>query len=635
MIAGMASSDYVDASVAEAVPKRNRCRHRGNGVAVVPERQVLPLLSLPEPALCRVVSCLPLRDIHALKKTCVRLNCLINDRRLECRSWFSRYSARQQADFKAIASNTDDKVLQAWVAQLTSVKKVALRLMENRKALSDFATFPETLFFATTQLMAKADAFKCTTRLRVSYCCEASRFSANGRFIMVAFRFPLIDETDVDIFDSGICGYWYRQARLPCNGILSAVVFSRDSNYLALGGLSDCAIIYHRDLAEGWRECARVDHAGDVDLTVFSPDSRHLATLSSSAAALKVLTLSEGRQWLELFSCSYARSVHAIFFSDNSRQMLVISDDEHGEIFGLNDRGMWTVQAAVHCGRWDENSPFSADGGWMVINNFGQVLPDCSATIYGQGAGGKWSESRVIHHEEPVFMVVISPSGRYLASSGLDGKVKTYVCRKEWLERNTIDHFGHRASVAFSPDERCLLSFDCHCAKISGPDQRGGWVEQAAIRFYRNREIESAAFSPDSKHVLIVGNDYTVTVASRGAENGWTDRVTIVDAQSASFSASGVHLLVVCTESRETTASAEPDRNNETRLPAYVKIYGLVGNRAWQEKAVIRLYRDLSGLRRVWARFSPDDRHVLICTSFTVRVVSIDNLPRTITLTGL
>lgn len=638
MIAGTASSGYVDASGGEAAPRRQKYCHHGNGIAAVTEGQVFPLLSLPEPALCKVISCLSFRDIQALKKTCVRLNCLINDRRLECRPWFARYSAWQQADFRAIASDADDNVLQAWVAQLTREKKVALRLMQSRKACSDFATFPETLFFAITALMAKADAFKCTTRARNCYhfCCRLSKFSANGRFIMVAYHFPYPrhDDFKIDIFHAGSYGYWYRQVSLPHSGIISAA-FSRDSNYLVLRGPSDSAfVIYCQDLADGWRQCARVDHAGQVDLAVFSPDSRHLATTGSPAATLKVLSLSGGEQWLERVSTACAQPIDAIFFSDNSRQMLVVSD-EQGQVYGLNDRGLWTVQGDIHCGSCPDGvSPFSADGSWMVINNFGEEFRDCSATIYGRGAGGRWSESEVIHHDKPVFMVVISPSGRYLASSGHDGKVKTYVCRQRWVQRNTIDHFGHGASVAFSPDERHLLSYDPHCLKISGPDQQGDWVLQTALRFYLYQKIESAVFSSDSEHVLIEGNDYTVTVVSRGATNDWADRVTIDNVQSAIFSASGMHLLVVCVERLE-AVRVDLDGNIETHTPACVKIYGPVGNRAWKEKAAIELYRDLGGDTQVSARFSPDDRHVLICTSLTFHVLSIDNLPRTITLPGL
>lgn len=640
MIAGMASSGYVDASGGEAAPKQQKYCHNGNDIAAVTEGQVFPLLSLPEPALCKVISCLSFRDVQALKKTCVRLNSLINDRRLECRPWFAQYSARQQADFKAIANDADDQVLKAWVAQLTKEKKVALRLMQSRNACSDFATFPETLFFAITALMAKADVFKCTTLVRDCYhfCCEMSKFSVNGRFIMVAYCSPYTggDDFTIDIFDAGLNGRWYRQVSLPYNGISSAAAFSRDSNYLVLGGPSDCDfIIYCQDLADGWRQCARVDHAGQVGLAVFSPDSRHLATTGSSAATtLKVLSLSGGEQWLERVSTACAQSIDAIFFSDNSRQMLVVSD-EQGQIYGLNDRGLWTVQDSIHCGSFrDGVSPFSADGSWMVINNFGEAFRDCSATIYGQGAGGRWSESMVIHHDKPVFMVVISPSGRYLASSGHDGKVKTYVCRQRWLQQNTIEHFGHSASVAFSPDERHLLSYDPRCLRISGLDQQGNWVGQAVVRFYLYQKIESAIFSSDSQHVLIKGNDYTITVVSRGAENDWSGRFSIGHVQSAVFSASGVHLLVVCLERRD-EVRVELDGTVETHFPTRVKIYGPVGNRAWQEKAAIELYSGLGGDTQVSARFSPDDRHVLIYTRLNFHVLSIDNLPRTITLPGL
>lgn len=639
MIAGMASSGCVGASGGEAAPGRKKYCHHGNDIAAVTEEQVFPLLSLPEPALCKVISCLSFRDIQALKKTCVRLNCLINDRRLECRPWFARYSARQQADFRTIASNVDDDILQAWVAQLTKEKNVALRLMQSRKACSDFATFPEMLFFAITALMAKAHAFKCTTLVRECYhfCCEVSKFSVNGRFIMVAYHFTYTgrDDSAIDIFDAGPNGRWYRQVSLPYNGCSYAAAFSRDSNYLVLGGPSDCDfILYRQDFADGWRQCARVDHAGEVDLAVFSPDSRHLATTGSSAPTLKVLSLSGDEQWLERVSNACAHSIDAIFFSDNSRQMLVVSN-EQGQIYGLNDRGLWTVEDNIHCGPFRHGvSPFSADGSWMVINNFGEEFRDCSATIYGRGVGGSWSESMVIQHDKPVFMVVISPSGRYLASSGHDGKVKTYICRQRWLQRNTIDHFGHGACVAFSPDERHLLSYDPHCLRISGLDQQGDWVGQAIVRFYLQQKIESAVFSSDSKHVLIEGNDYSVTIVSQGAENNWADRVTIDHVQSAIFSASGVHLLVVCLERRD-EVRLEPDGTFETHFPACVKIYGPIGNRAWQEKAVIELYKGLGADGQVSARFSPDDRYVLICTSLNFHVLSIDNLPRTITLPGL
>ena len=637
MISGLANSDYVDTSGNGRGAKRHKSSHRGNGVTVVAQSDVFPLLSLPEPALCNVISRLSFRDICSLKKTSVWLNHLINERRFECRPWFSRYSDRQRTNFRSIASITDDKVLQAWVAQLTGVKRVARRLMRYRKAGADFADFPETLFFATAQLMAKATAFQCVTRLKVSSSCRttASRFSVDGRFLMQGYYSPLNGAAHVDIFDSGICGNWYRQVRLAYNGVSAAVVFSQDSRYLALGGRSDCGIIYRQDLQEGWTQCGSIDHVGNVDLVIFSPDSRHLVTASSAGADLKIHTLSEDHQWLEQIAVSYTESVNAIFFSDNGRRMLVVSNREHGDVFGRNDRGMWAVQAAVHCGgwpTWNRTSPFSADGNWMLTNDFGQGYQECSTTIHSLGIDGGRSKNQVIKHTKPVVMTVISASGRYVASTSHDGSIKTYIHDQQgWLKQNVIKNPSVGPRVAFSPDERHLLTIDAFQVRIFSPGQEGVWVEKKTFDSFRL--VKSATFSADSNHMLVFCGDDIATIVSRGANDDWAEAVTINKTRYAAFSTNGIHLLVITTQSKAT--SARPRQRSETGNPVCVKIYGPVGNNAWQEKAVIPLICDMLDVQTVSARFSPDDRHVLICTRHTLRVVSIDNLPRTIKLPGL
>ena len=637
MISGLANSDYIDTSGNGRGAKRHKSSHRGNGVAAVAQSDVFPLLSLPELVLCNVISRLSFRDICSLKKTSVWLNHLINERRFECRPWFSRYSDRQRTNFRSIASITDDKVLQAWVAQLTGVKRVARRLMQNRKAGADFAGFPETLFFATAQLMARATAFQCVTRLKVSSSCltTASRFSADGRFLMQGCYSPVDGAAHVDIFDSGICGNWYRQVRLAYNGVSEAVVFSQDGHYLALGGRSDCAIIYRQDLQEGWTQCASIDHVGNVDLVLFSPDSRHLVTASSDAAVLKIHTLGEDHQWLDQITIQYAESVDAVFFSDNSRRLLVVGDHEHGDVFSLNDRGMWAVQAALRCGsltNWNGISPFSADGNWMLTNDFGQEYRECSTTIHSLGADGGRSKNQVIKHTKPVFMMVISASGRYVASASRDGSIKIYIRGQQgWLEQNVLDSPWVSPCVAFSSDERHLLTSDAFHVRIFSLSHEWVWVEKNTFESYRL--IKSAVFSADSNHMLVFCGDDIATIVSRGAKDDWAEEVTIDNIRHAAFSNNGIHLLVITAPSKAT--SARPCLRSEARNSGCVKIYGPVGNKAWQEKAVIPLTCDLPEAKTVSARFSPDDRHVLICTGHTLRVVSIDNLPRTIKLPGL
>lgn len=635
MISGLANFDYVDTSGDGHGAKRHKSSHRGNGVSAVPKSDVFPLLSLPEPPLCKIISCLSFRDICSLKKTSVWLNHLINRYRLECRPWFSRYSDRQRAEFRCIASNTSDKVLQAWIGQLTGVKKVARRLMKNRTAGTDFADFPETLFFAAAQMMAKATAFQCVTRLKISCRTTVSKVSVDGRFLIQGSCSSVNGPAQVDVFDSGNCGNWYQQVRLAYNGVPAAVVFSRDGRYLALGAPSDCAIIYRQDLHEGWTQCASIDHVGKVDRVLFSPDSRHLVTASSANAVLKVHTLAEDHQWLEQIMPIYAKSVDNVFFSDNSRRMLIIGDFEHGDVFGLNDRGMWEVQATVRCGtRANCNgiSPFSADGNWMLTNDFVQEYRECSTTIHRLGTDGGWSKNQVIKHRQPVFMMVISASGRHVASTSHDGSIKTCIHNQHgWLEQHVMDSRWGRPRAAFSPDERSLLTHDTFRVRIFSLGQ-GGWVEKQTFEFYRI--IKSANFSADSNHLLVLRGEDSATIFSRGAKNDWADTVTFNKIRYAAFSTNGIHLLVITTQSKA-ASFRRLSRRSETRNPGCVKIYGPVGNKAWQEKAVIPLTCAFSEAKTVSARFSPDDRHVLIYTPHTLRVVSIDNLPRTIKLSGL
>jgi WD40 repeat protein len=109
-------------------------------------------------------------------------------------------------------------------------------------------------------------------------------------------------------------------ARITHDGVVLAVVFSPDGQFLATASLDKTARI--TAVADG-RELARVTHDGEVTAVAFSPDGQFLATASWDKT-VRITAVADGRERVRIV---HDNGVLAVVFSPDGQFLATASQD--------------------------------------------------------------------------------------------------------------------------------------------------------------------------------------------------------------------------------------------------------------------------------------------------------------------
>ncbi|MBI1877295.1 MAG: protein kinase [Chloroflexi bacterium] len=203
------------------------------------------------------------------------------------------------------------------------------------------------------------------------------------------------------------------------------VAFSPDGTRLATASQDNTAKIW--DTATRRELFTLTGHTNVIWEVAFSPDGTRLATASEDNTA-KVWDAATGRELLTL--TGHTEMVGGIAFSPDGTRLATSSHDNTAKIWdAATGRELFTLTGHTD---WVVNVAFSP----KCISLPGVITEQCSthlATVSLDGTAKIWDATTgqelytLTGNGEPIYDVVFSPDGRYLATAGADGAARIYV----------------------------------------------------------------------------------------------------------------------------------------------------------------------------------------------------------------
>ena len=400
--------------------------------------------------------------------------------------------------------------------------------------------FTERLFFSIAKVLAKAKALTCQDVGTITHpdLVGEPSFSPDGNYFATVSLNHNVKISEL------VAGRWQEKATFLHLSVNKAS-FSPDGKSLVTASHDNTAKIWELEGGQ-WREKTTLQHSDSVRDAFFSPDGRHLVTISGSAKIWGLV----GDQWQEKATIKHSSAVLSIRFSpDGNRLVTIAYDNTTAKIWGLI-AGEWGEEDEIECYEygyeegatatqsfeWVNDVCFSPDGNYLVI-----AAVD-TPTIW-KLVDGKWKQSAALEHCSLVENVRFSPDGNHLVTVTANWTVKIWgAVDDRWLEKATIRHSGSLNIASFSPDGSHLVTVsNDRTAKIWGLEG-GHWQEK--ITSHHSGWVEGASFSPDGKHLVLSSYD---DKKIWGLFNGqWQPKATIETSglvRNPSFSPDGYHLV--------------------------------------------------------------------------------------------
>ena len=305
------------------------------------------------------------------------------------------------------------------------------------------------------------------------------------------------------------------------HGIVDAVAFSPDGNFVVTGSTDRTARVSKSDSGDG--RALLAGHGDSVDTVAFSPDGARVLTASSDGTArlwdpavqpqLELVRRTRG----PLAEAEYVGNGKQILVAGPGRQALVLRAADGHVVDSIPGGGPVRAVAA------------SPDGELLAIAG-GRLL-----TL--RRRGGQHAE---LVHPDKVTSVAFSPDGTRIVTGGRKGKARIWSVDGTLL----VQLSGHKdeiTDVAFSPDgSRVATSSRDKTARIWNAES-GRSLRQ--LKGHTD-DVTSVAFSPDGSLVLTASRDHDARLwnAETGA-NTQVLRAHYGEARDATFSPDGRWIL--------------------------------------------------------------------------------------------
>jgi WD40 repeat protein len=251
-------------------------------------------------------------------------------------------------------------------------------------------------------------------------------------------------------------------------GAITSLAFCRNGNYLASGSYDNIVKLW--DVKTGRRRASLKGHTNAVLCLACSPDGKTLAS-GSMDRTIKLWDVETGKELATLKG--HPSYLHTVAFSPDGKTLASASDGEH------------TIKL------WDVET--------------GQE----SATLKG--------------HTNAAYTVAFSPDGKTLASGSRDRTIRLWDV-KTGKERAILKEFTGGGSVVYSPDGNTLASGGSNTVGTWAAGERNAlnfWdvkTGQKSAGFVETGDVDSVAYSPDGKTLVLGGFTTTLWNVATGTE---------------------------------------------------------------------------------------------------------------------
>jgi WD40 repeat protein len=239
---------------------------------------------------------------------------------------------------------------------------------------------------------------------------------------------------------------------------------------------------------------------GSVKAVAFSPDLRYLATVVGEPV-VATSDLSSKPYRLQLWDMASRLPVASNYFGGNGLgPQIAFSPD--GTRLAVDDYGVLQFHDVPSLGLiatvGERDAVFDPIGQWLayVVN-----------TTIIKRASLDAPEIVLATQPDEIIRLKLSPNGRTLASSSVNGPLYLWDARDGHLKAKLSGHKGRAGGLDFSPDGETLVSADWNGLlgiwDVAGP-------RNLALFRSHNRLLSSAVFSPDGRTIATAGDDNTV-----------------------------------------------------------------------------------------------------------------------------
>ncbi|EKU98274.1 WD40 repeat-containing protein [Leptolyngbya sp. PCC 7375] len=278
-------------------------------------------------------------------------------------------------------------------------------------------------------------------------------------------------------------------AHIEHDGIITAIAFNPDSNYLASTSKNDHNVRLWQ-ITSG-QEAMHLNHEYEVQHIVFSPNGKYLATAGLSPT-LQIWETGTGQKSAQI---EHEKFIEAVTFSPNGKYLATASRSPLVRMWDIATGK--EIRRMRHDKGWVNSLAFSPDNQYLATASSDKTVR-LWATLTGE-------ELQNMTHENSVRNVTFSPNGKYLATlmhdnSGLVSLWEATTGRKV-IE---IEHKFQVNSIHFSPDGSRLAT---------GDDNGGAWVwevDTGRKLFHLDHErykVTNVLFSPEGSYLATASAD--------------------------------------------------------------------------------------------------------------------------------